>query len=254
MERMSRRKFTSQTLHSLFTLSMVEMLSQERLLGKDIDRLAKHWLAEVEEISRAMKNGRAKQTEWQEKIAEIFTRVELPDFLRSVDFDRVSKKMEFPDDREGLISVNPPGARGLPKELEAEIHIYGLKKGRAIAPHCHRNMTSMHMLIGGEMHAWHFDRLSDEPGHLIINPTLDRALATGEASTTSDDKDNVHWFKATSDVAFSFNLAVYDINPAVKFSGRQFYLDPAGGEKLGDGSLRVRHLTAQEAHKLYGKS
>src|SRR5512145_3280451 len=106
-------------LHSLLTLSVIETLSQERLLGKNIDRLAKHWLAEVEEISRAMKNGRAKQTEWQEKIAEIFTRVELPDFLRSVDFDRVSKKMWFPDDREGMIAVNPPGARGLPKELEA---------------------------------------------------------------------------------------------------------------------------------------
>jgi hypothetical protein len=242
MEKMSRRNFTSQTLYSLLTLSVVETLSQERLLGKNMDRLAKHWLAEVEEISRAMKNGRAKQTEWQEKIAEIFTRVELPDFLRSVDFDRVSKMMWFPDDREGMIAVNPPGARGLPKELEAETYIYGLKKGRAIAPHCHRNMTSMHMLIGGEMHAWHFDRLEDEPGHMIINPTLDRALAQGEASTTSDAKDNVHWFKATSDVAFSFNIAVYDINPAVKFSGRQFYLDPAGGEKLGDGSLRVRHL------------
>jgi hypothetical protein len=254
MEKMSRRNFTSQMLHSLLTLSVVETLSQERLLGKNIDRLAKHWLAEVEEISRAMKNGRAKQAEWQEKIAEIFTRVELPDFLRSVDFDRVSKKMWFPDDREGMIAVNPPGAQGLPKELEAETYIYGLKKGRAIAPHCHRNMTSMHMLIGGEMHAWHFDRLRDEPGHMIINPTLDRALAQGEASTTSDDRDNVHWFKATSDVAFSFNIAVYDINPAVKFSGRQFYLDPAGGEKLGAGSLRVRHLTPQEAHKLYGKS
>jgi hypothetical protein len=254
MDKMSRRNFTGQMLHSLLTLSMVEALSRERLLGKEIDRLAKYWLAEVEEISRAMKNGRAKQTEWQEKIAEIFTRVELPDFLRSVDFDRISKEMEFPDDREGMIAVNPSRPRGLPKELEAETYIYGLKKGRAIAPHSHRNMTSMHLLIGGEMHAWHFDRLADEPGHLIINPTLDRALAQGEASTTSDDKNNIHWFKATSDVAFSFNIAVYDINPKVKFSGRQFYLDPKGGEKLSDGSLRVRHLTSQEAHSLYGKS
>ena len=90
--------------------------------------------------------------------------------------------------------------------------------------------------------------------HLIIKPTLDRALAMGEASTTSDDRDNVHWFKATSDVAFTFNLAVFEIDRSATFSGRQFYLDPAGGEKLGDGSLRVRHLTSQEARRLYGKS
>ena len=104
------------------------------------------------------------------------------------------------------------------------------------------------------MHAWHFDRLVDEANHLIIKPTLDRSLAMGEASTTSDDKDNVHWFKATSDAAFTFNIAVFGIDRAAPFSGRQFYLDPAGGEKLGDGSLRVRRLTSQEAHKLYGKS
>ena len=254
MDKISRRNFTSQTLQSLLTLSLVETLSQERLLGKNIDRITGSWLTEVEEISRAMKSGRAKQTEWQQKIAEIFTRVELPDFLRSVDFERVSKKIKFPDDSEGVIPVNPSRPKGLPEELEFSTYIYGLKKGRAIAPHCHRNMTSMHMLIGGQIHAWHFDRLADEPKHLIIKPTLDRALAMGEASTTSDDKDNVHWFKATSDVAFTFNLAVFEIDRSSQFSGRQFYLDPAGGEKLGDGSLRVRHLTSQEARRLYGKS
>src|SRR5262245_51604182 len=67
MEKMSRRNFTGQMLLSLLTLSLVEALSQENLLGKNIDRIAKHWLAEVEEISRAMKNGRAKQIEWQHR-------------------------------------------------------------------------------------------------------------------------------------------------------------------------------------------
>ena len=69
--------------------------------------------------------------------------------LRSVDFDRASKKIKFADDREALISVNPSRPKGLPEELEFTTEIYGLKKGRAIAPHCHRNMTTMHMLIGG---------------------------------------------------------------------------------------------------------
>ena len=50
------------------------------------------------------------------------------------------------------------------------------------------------------------------------------------------------------------SMRFYEINPAVKFSGRQHYLDAAGGEKLSDGLLRVRHLKIQEAYKLYGKS
>ena len=65
MEKISRRNFTSQMPHSLLTFSLVEALSRENLLGKNIDRIAKHWLAEVEEVSRAMKNRQAKQIEWR---------------------------------------------------------------------------------------------------------------------------------------------------------------------------------------------
>lgn len=253
MEKTSRRHFTSQMLHSLLTFTLVEGLSELNAVGKSIEPIAKHWLAEVEEISRAMTTGRAKQTEWQQKMDEIFMRIERLDFLGSIDFNRVIQKMKFPDEGEGVISINPSRPAGLPKELSFSTFIYGMKKGRAIVPHCHRNMTSMHMPIGGEIHGWHFDRLADESKHLIIKPTLDRALMLGEVSTTSDDKDNIHWFKTTSDVAFTFNIGVYGIDPAVKFAGRQFYLDPVGGEKLGDGAIRVRQISSQEAYKMYGK-
>ncbi|MFN8001480.1 MAG: hypothetical protein U0X75_10740 [Acidobacteriota bacterium] len=41
-------------------------------------------------------------------------------------------------------------------------------------------------------------------------------------TTISDEKDNVQ-FKAISDGAFTFNIGVYGIDPAVKLGGRQFY-------------------------------
>jgi hypothetical protein len=254
MEKISRRVFTSQTLGALLTFSLVKGLSQINACGRSAEPIANHWLAEVEEIGRAMATGKAKQTEWQRKMDEIFTRIDRKDFLRSIDFDRVIKRMKFPDEGEGTIPISPSRPAGLPKELSFSTFIYGMKKGCAIVPHCHRNMTSMHMPIGGEIHGWHFDRLADEPKHLIIKPTLDRALALGEVSTTSDDKDNIHWFKATSDVAFTFNVGVYGIDPAVKFAGRQFYLDPVGGEKLGDGTMRIRQISSQEAYKMYGRT
>jgi hypothetical protein len=254
MESLSRRNFTSRMLGSLMSFSLVEMLSRGGALGKGVAPIAKRWLAEVEEISRAMTERKARQIEWQNKLAELFARVELKDLLRDIDFERLSKTIKFPDDHEGVIPTKPKHATGLPEELSFSTFIYGLKKGRSIVPHCHRNMTSMHMPIGGELHGWHYDRLADEPGHLVIKPTLDRALTLGEVTTISDEKDNVHWFKATSDAAFTFNIGVYGVDPASKFGGRQFYLDPLGGEKLTDGSLRVRHLTMKEANKLYGKS
>ncbi len=253
MKTFPRRAFNESLLKSLFTFSLVETLADHCVLATPIQPIAERWVAEVEEISRGMKEQQIKQREWQQKIEDFFARVDLKDFLRGIDFERLSKTMKFPDDREAVTQVTPRRA-GQSAELSYSVFVYGLGKGRAIVPHCHRNMTSLHMLIGGELHGWHFDRLADEPGHVIIKPTLDKQLALGECSTTSDDKDNVHWFKATSETAFTFNIGVYEINPAEKFSGRQFYLDAAGGEKLRDGLLRVRHLKTQEAHKLYGKS
>jgi hypothetical protein len=254
MEFLSRRDFTGQMLGSLMTFSLVETLCRGNALTKSVAPIAKHWLAEVEEISRAMAKQKAKQIEWQLKLAELFARVELKDLLHDIDFERLSKTIKFPDDHEGVVPTNPPHPAGLPQELSFSTFIYGMKKGRAIVPHCHRNMTSMHMPIGGELHGWHYDRLADEPEHLIIKPTLDRPLKLGEVTTISDEKDNVHWFKAVSDAAFTFNIGVYGIDPAVKMGGRQFYLDPMSGEKLNDGSLRVRHLTTKEAQRIYGNS
>lgn len=250
----ARRKFNQQLLSSLLTVSLVETLCRNEALGSSIKPLAAKWLAEVEEISRGMKNRQVRQIEWQQKIEELFARIELKDLLHDIDFARLTRRVEFPDDREAVIDVDPKRPAGLPEELSFSTFIYGLKKGRAIVPHSHRNMTSLHLVIGGELHGWHFDRVADEAQHLLIKPTMDQLLRPGAASTASDEKDNIHWFKAVNGAAFTFNLAVYGVDATAGFGGRQFYLDPTGGEKLSDGTLRVRRLRPEEAFHLYGKS
>jgi hypothetical protein len=73
----------------------------------------------------------------------------------------------------------------------------------------------------------------------------------GECSTISDYKDNVHWFKATSEPAYIFNLHVLDVTPgSTKTTGR-LYLDPMG-EKVEGGLIRARRLEYDEANRLYG--
>ena len=253
MNNLSRRNFNASLLNSLFAFSLVETLSNHELLAKPIHLLVKDWLAEVEEASSAMKKQQLKQSAWQSKIAEIFARVEPKDLLRAIDFDRLSKKLKLAGSHEGVIEIKPAPSGRMPQELSFSTFIYGMKKGASIPPHCHRNMTSMHMAIGGEMHGWHFDRIADEAQHLIIQPTMDKALALGEVTTISDEKDNVHWFQPTGEVAYTFNIGVYEIDAAQKFGGRQFYLDAAHGEKIGDGKLRVKKLSSQEAYQIYGK-
>jgi len=246
--------FVSQKLHSLLTFSLVKTLSGGDLLAESMIPITERWLGEVEEISRGMKNQQVKQSEWQQKMDEIFARVDLADLLRAIDFDRLSKRIKFLDNREAVKAINLPKMTGATEKWAYTTSLRGLKRGQAVVPHCHRNLTSMHMPISGKLHARHYDRVADEPKHLIIQPTLDRILRLGEAATTSDDKDNVHWFKAMSDEVFAFNLRVISINPCLGFTGRQFYLDPDRGQKVKDDLIRVRQIGQKEAYKLYGQS
>ncbi len=250
---LNRRNFNTNLLGSLFTFSLVETLFSHDALSKPIQAEVKYWLAEVEEVSRTMQKQQGKQSEWQQKIAEIFSRVEQKDLLRSIDFDGISKRMKIVGSQEAVIETLPKHMTEMPKELSFNTYIYGMKKSGVIPPHCHRNMTSMHMPIGGGLHGWHFDRIADEAENLIIKPTMDKALLPGEVTTVSDEKDNVHWFKPTSEVAYTFNILVMEIDPKINFGGRQFYLDAAHGEKIDGDKLRVKKLNSKDAYRIYGK-
>ena len=83
---------------------------------------------------------------------------------------------------------------------------------------------------------------------MIIRPTIDRAFKAGEHSTVSDYKDNVHWFKAKSDMSFIFNIHVMSVKPGK--TGR-VYIDP-NGEKIAGGRIKARKIDHKEAEHLYG--
>ncbi len=253
MSNTSRRNFNTSLLSSLFTFSLVETLFCNELLAKPIHAIAKDWLIEVEAASRAIRKQQIKQSEWQSKIAEIFARVEPNDLLRAIDFDRLRKKLKLVSPHEAIIDVEPAPRKGLPDDLSFSPTIYGMKRGAVIPPHCHRNMASMHMPIGGALHGWHFDRVADEAEHLILKPTMDKALTIGEVTTVSDERNNVHWFQPTGDVAYTFSIAVYRVDRAQKFGGRQFYVDAAHGDKVEGDKLRVRKLNSEEAYKIYSR-
>ena len=88
---------------------------------------------------------------------------------------------------------------------------------------------------------------------MTIKPTEDQVLKVGTLSTMSDQKDNIHWFKALTEPVFMFNIGVFRIDAAKDFSGRDC-IDPLRGEKLKDGLIRARRIGLKEAYRLYGKS
>jgi len=250
---LSRRIFTRDMLLSVMTFSLIKSVNTVGALAGTFKPIVRKWLIEMEAATQQLRHGKITASEWQRQIESLLSRVDLQDLLTAIDYDRLSKTAVFPDDHESADDVDFSKNEGLPSELSFNPYFYAMRRGVGIVPHGHRNMSSMHMMIKGEAHGWQFERVADEENYMTIKPTADKVLKVGAVSTMSEEKDNIHWFKALTEPVFMFNIGVFRINPTHDFSGRDC-IDPLGGEKLKDGLIRARRIELKEAYKLYGKS
>lgn len=247
----SRRTFTKQALGSLLTYSLLETLCGRDLLAEEIRPIMAKWLVGLNQLGRDVKGRKLKQTQWQEKVEELFAKVDLPDFLRLIDFERLVKDLKLVDNGARSLSFKFPAVEGLPQQLVFGKQIFALKKDRSVVPHGHNNMATAFLILKGDLHGRHYDRLEDGKDHMILKPTIDRKFTPGGCSTISDDKDNVHWFKALTDEAFIFNIHVMEVSEKPRAATGRIYVNPEG-EKLAGGRIRAPLLDYFEAHKMFG--
>jgi hypothetical protein len=247
-----RRDFARATLASLALYGLARVLPGAAAFASPLRPLAGHWLAELDALGREVKGQALRQVEWQKKVEELFGKVELPDFLKAIDFDAVVRKAA---DYKGLgaksFMVDFGKIEGLPAKLTFGRQIFAMKKDRSIVPHGHNNMATCFLVLRGRLRGRHYERHEDQPAHLILSPTIDREFGPGGTSSISDDKDNVHWFQALSDDAFVFNIHVMGVSPGRKEPSARVYVDP-NGEKLEGGKIRARLIDHAEADRLYG--
>jgi hypothetical protein len=248
MSDFTRREFSQQTLASLVTFSLLETLLQRDAFGDEIKPHASQWLAEINQMSLDVKGKKLQQTEWQQKVEELLTKVDLPDLFKFIEFEKLVKDVKFKD--RGEVSLRPkfPAVEGLPKELVYGSQVFALPKGRSVVPHGHDNMVTAFLILGGKFRGRLYDRLEDGPDWMIIKPTIDREFGAHSASSISDEKDNVHWFQAVTETAYIFNIHVMSVKPGK--TGR-VYVDPQG-EKLSDGRIRAKRLKTEEAYRMFG--
>ncbi len=251
MRALSRREFAQQALGSVLTLSLLEMLFQCDAFAENVKPATVNWLADVNQLGWDLKDKKLKQVEWQKKIEELYARADVADFLRLIDFEKLTRNIELADNGAKSLSVKFPQVEGVPDKLAWGRQIFALKKGRSVVPHGHNNMATAFLILKGDFHGRHYDRIEDEDEHIIIKPTIDRKFTVGECSTVSDYKDNVHWFQALAEPAFIFNIHVMGINPDNSEPTGRIYIDP-NGEKLKGGLIRAPRIESDEAHKLYG--
>jgi hypothetical protein len=248
---LSRRRFTREALHSLTALALLDGLLRTNALGRTIQPLVDHWLAELNAISQDLKDQKKKDIAFQASLEALYRKVDLQTFLDTINFDRLAAGADFPAVGARSLPVDFQNVSGLPTSLVYGRQIFAMKKGRSVIPHGHDNMATGFLILKGDFRGRHWDRIEDHKDFYILKPTIDRAFAPGDCSTISDHKDNIHWFTAESDVGFIFNIHVTDYNhDNPKKSGR-VYLDPLG-EKLAGGLVKAPRITYGEANRRYG--
>ena len=244
----SRRQFNQQMVGSLLTFSLLETLCAEDLFSAEVKPIVGKWLKDLDKMGKQLRGTKLTPIQWQQQVEALFNQIELARLLTFIDFKRRTTNFQFRDKGERSMRFKFPDVEGLPTQLVFGHQMFGMKKNQSVVPHGHNNMATAFLVLQGDFHGRHYDRLADDRDHMIIKPTIDQQFKAGSCSTVSDEKDNIHWFKATSNTGYLFNIHILNVKPGV--SGR-VYLDPIG-EQLADGNIRARKIRAAEAYKLYG--
>ena len=252
MGKLTRREFTRGALGSVLTYSLLETLFENDAFGREVKPVTGKWLTEVNQVCRDLKDEKVRQVIWQEKVEELFSKVRLEELLELVDFDRLRKNLKIKAKSETSLRFNFKKTEGAPSRLVFGKQIFALNKGNSVLPHGHNNMATAFLILKGNLHGRHFDRLEDQPKHLIIKPTIDRKFKAGEHSSVSDYKDNIHWFEALTDNSFIFNIHILGLKrPGPKLPTSRVYVDPEG-EKIKGGLIRAPRSNFRELNRKYG--
>jgi hypothetical protein len=248
MHTLTRREFQQQSLGALLTWTLLDTLFGRDAFGDEVRPIARKWLAELNALSQDLKDQKLDPLAWQKQVEQLLGRVDLPELLTFIDFDKLTRNVKLQERGETSLRPTLPEVEGLPARLVFGHQVFALNAGRSVVPHGHDNMATAFIVLKGDFRGRLFDRLEDDKTHMVIRSTIDERFGPGSVSTISDVKDNVHWFQAQTDGAYIFNMHVMSVKPGK--SGR-VYIDPAG-EQLSDGRLRCRKIDHQTANQLYG--
>ena len=246
---MNRREFSKSLLLTVSSYALFKTLFTKDAFAKEIRPVTDQWIKGLHEMSMDLKGGTITPGMWQTRIKDLFDKVELEELLTRIDFDRLIAGFEYPDLGVSTKWVTFPRLEGLPEQLAFHGKVFGMKKDRAIIPHGHRNMVSCHYVLKGELWLRHYEKIEEDDTHMLIEPTVDTLARVGSHSSISDERNNIHWLRATTESAFTYDVLIVDLN------GKKWdvdNIDPHGAEKVSGNLLRVRKLDLEEALKKYG--
>lgn len=245
----SRREFLSTMAGAIASYTFCSSLFSVQAFSRTGKDATDHWVKRLNELSRDLKRGGISPTEWQDQLADLYNYISPDEITSLIDFDRLVKRFSLPDNGVNAEAVLFPKLQGIPDNLVFAKKLFGMKKDRAIIPHGHSNMVSCHFVLQGEVHVRHYDKIAEDQTHMEIAPTVDVIGKPGSFSSISDERNNVHWIKAVTPTAFTFDVIITDLR-GKKWNVEN--IDPLSAEKLGNGHLRAKKLSVEAALKKYG--
>jgi len=243
---MDRREFAG----TMLSYGLIQMLWSNDLFAADVKPLVGQWFKDLNALGLDLKAKKLKDTEFQAKMEELYKKIDLAELVSFVELDKIAEKTKPPANGALSAGFDLTKIEGL-KSVTFGKQIFCLKKDRAVVPHGHSNMCTGFIVLRGSFRGRHYDRLETKSDHYIVKPTIDSEFKAGGVSTISDHKDNIHWFKCTSETGYIFNAHVIGYDPTISESSGRLYVDPEG-EKLAGGLIKAPKMSSGECHKKYG--
>ncbi len=140
MSEISRRQFARDTLGTLLTMSLLETVFQNELLGADVRPAAAQWLRDIEQMGQDLKGQKLEQLVWQQKVEELFKQVPLADILGADRFRSTLERREVRRQRRAEPAIQVPRSRRGAEEpgvRPADLRAQERSLGRAARPQQH---------------------------------------------------------------------------------------------------------------------
>lgn len=212
---------------------------------------AARWIDAQNEIAHALSAGEITPLAWQTEVERLSREVDLVELTATISRARISPAPRGSSNDPAKRFVRFVDASGEPRRLHYGAALFDFQPQNVITPHGHRHMVSAHLVVAGAFRVRNFDRIGDEDGAMVIQPTRDYVARTGDISTMSSQRDNIHWFVPHGGApATTFDVVISDLDP-----GQPSYdiraIDPLGGRQRADGAIVAPIMSFADSARRY---
>ncbi|MCT4582866.1 MAG: hypothetical protein N4A35_15750 [Flavobacteriales bacterium] len=250
---MDRKLFIKQSLLLTAFASSYQYIHSKDFLIRPKSKDFHRFFMNIRSLSKQYLNQQINDYEWREKTnleyLNYLNKNEIMNFIDYIDFNQLKKEIDFKGLGRGRVLMDSP-INFENENYRLKTQIIGIQKGYAIPPHVHNNMSSISLVLSGELQVSHYNRLSSHQDYLLVEKDSEVYQTPGNWSMVSPIKNNLHWFKALKNDAYLLNINVEGLGNKKAEPGIRVAIEQPDQRA---NIYRAKIITNDEAQKRYGK-